>query len=280
MKTLYISDLDGTLLNPRARLSEFAVEALNRMKQSGLQFSPVNFTVATARTWESVRVVLADILPLPAPVVLMNGALVYDTRAGKFAKVEYIPENAVRELLRRVRADGQTGFLYSLREGRICPYHEPLERPILREFHDTRVKYYGKRFAQTDDLALHAGEPIVYFTTQDSYKNLEPLYLELRGMGGIDCALYTDSYLPGNWFLECFSRSASKYNAVRFLREQYGYDKVIGFGDNLNDLPLFAACDESYAVANAREELKAAATGVIGANVDDGVVKFLMEAAV
>jgi len=289
VKTLYISDLDSTLLDPRARLSAFAVQALNRMLRGGLQFSPVeftpvnltpvSFTVATARTWESVHVVLADILPLPVPVVLMNGALVYDTRADAFVRQAMMPEHAVRELLRRVRAYGQTGFLYSLQEGRICPYHEPLERPILREFHGTRVKYYGKRFVQTNDLALHAGEPIVYFTTQDSYETLEPLYRALRGMDEIDCTLYTDSYMPGNWFLECFSRAASKYNAVQFLRERYGYDKVVGFGDNLNDLPLFAACDESYAVANALEEVKAAATGVIGSNVDNGVVNFLLEAA-
>jgi Cof subfamily protein (haloacid dehalogenase superfamily) len=273
VKTLYISDLDGTLLDSRAALSEFAVEALNRMARAGLRFS-----AATARTWESTRVVLAPMLPLPAPAVLMNGALVYDTQAGAFVRQALLPEGDVLELLRHVKAHGQTGFLYSLREGCICPYHEPLERPVLRECHDTRVQYYGKRFAQTADLARHAGENIVYFTTQDSYENLEPLYRELQSMPEIGCELYTDSYRPGNWYLECFSRSASKYNAVMFLREQYGYEKVVGFGDNLNDLPLFAACDEAYAVANAREEVKAAATGVIGANVDDGVVKFLLEA--
>ncbi|MDR2687937.1 MAG: HAD family hydrolase, partial [Oscillospiraceae bacterium] len=65
--------------------------------------------------------------------------------------------------------------------------------------------------------------------------------------------------------------------AVRWLRERYGYEKIVGFGDNLNDIPLFRACDETYAVANAKEELKAMATGVIGSNAQDGVVRFLME---
>ena len=40
-------------------------------------------------------------------------------------------------------------------------------------------------------------------------------------------------------------------------------------------LPLFA--DESYAVQNAVGELKAAATGVIAPNGEDGVVRWLEE---
>ena len=64
---------------------------------------------------------------------------------------------------------------------------------------------------------------------------------------------------------------------MRFLREAYGYDSIVGFGDNLNDIPLFEACDRTYGVANAREALKAMATGVIGSNEEDGVIKFLME---
>lgn len=60
-----------------------------------------------------------------------------------------------------------------------------------------------------------------------------------------------------------------------WLREYIDVDKVIGFGDNLNDIPFFEACDESYAVANAREEVKQKATGIIGTNIEDGVIKQL-----
>jgi hydroxymethylpyrimidine pyrophosphatase-like HAD family hydrolase len=45
----------------------------------------------------------------------------------------------------------------------------------------------------------------------------------------------------------------------------------------LNDLPLFAACDECYAMANAAQEVKDRATAVIGSNDDDGVAKWLEE---
>jgi len=271
--TLYISDLDGTLLTPQANLSPFAAENLLRLLRGGLRFS-----VATARTWESSRHILRDILPLPVPIVLQNGALVFDTQTRSYVKKEIIPEPRVLELLRIVKAYGQAGFLYSIKDDHITPFHEDIsDRPVLQAFMAERVRIYGKRFTRVPDLAAHAGGEIVYLTIQGDYDELAPLRDAVEALPGIACVLYPDSYLPGNWYFECFSASATKYNAVRFLRERYGFDRVIGFGDNLNDLPLFAACDEAWAVSNAREELKARATGVIGANAEDGVVRFLME---
>ena len=49
------------------------------------------------------------------------------------------------------------------------------------------------------------------------------------------------------------------------------------FGDGKNDISMFRAADECYAVANAVEELKEIATGVILSNNEDGVAKWLEE---
>ena len=92
----------------------------------------------------------------------------------------------------------------------------------------------------------------------------------------MDCAFYLDVY-NGEWYLEVFSHKASKYNAVRFIREKYGFERVVAFGDNLNDLSMFEAADVKVAVGNAREELKAAADIVIGPNTEEGVARWLTE---
>ncbi|MDR2687990.1 MAG: HAD-IIB family hydrolase, partial [Oscillospiraceae bacterium] len=167
--TLYISDLDGTLLTPRANLSPFAVQTLLRLMRGGLLF-----TVATARTWQSTGVLLKDILPLPVPAVLLNGALVYDTRTDQYVKKAVLPGERVLELLRLVKSHGQTGFLYSIREGFIRPFHEDISgRPFLQAFLAARTGYYT--FTPTPDLALHAAEDIVYLTMQDTCGALAPL---------------------------------------------------------------------------------------------------------
>ena len=47
--------------------------------------------------------------------------------------------------------------------------------------------------------------------------------------------------------------------------------------NSINDLPMFRISDECYAVGNAVEELKHAATGVIGDNDSDSVARWLEE---
>ena len=51
---LFISDLDGTLLNGNAEVTEFTRDTLNRLMAKGL-----NFTAATARTLASAGKILA-----------------------------------------------------------------------------------------------------------------------------------------------------------------------------------------------------------------------------
>ena len=73
-----------------------------------------------------------------------------------------------------------------------------------------------------------------------------------------------------------YSKTASKYNAVNYIRDYCGFDRIIGFGDNFNDIPLLKACDEFYAVSNAVYELKEKLTGILVDNNSDGVAKFIV----
>ncbi len=52
-------------------------------------------------------------------------------------------------------------------------------------------------------------------------------------------------------------------------------EETMAFGDNNNDIGMMLCAGESYAVANAREEVKKAARHLTDRNVDDGVLKIL-----
>ena len=80
MKTLYITDLDGTLLHSDATLSEYEVAKIKEFYEKGVLFS-----VATARSMITGGQVLKGI-PLSAPAVLMNGVFVYDFTESKVIK--------------------------------------------------------------------------------------------------------------------------------------------------------------------------------------------------
>ena len=91
------------------------------------------------------------------------------------------------------------------------------------------------------------------------------------------CMLQQEVYDENCFWCELMPAQASKAQGVLRLKELLGCDRVVCFGDGLNDLPLFALSDESYAVQNAVEELKSAATGIIPSNREDGVAHFLEE---
>ena len=69
----------------------------------------------------------------------------------------------------------------------------------------------------------------------------------------------------------------SKARAVQDLARQLGADRIVVFGDNLNDLSMMAVADEAVAVANAFPEVKAAADVVIGPNSADSVAKYIRD---
>lgn len=271
-KTLYISDLDGTLLNQDKEVSEYTKTVINAFIAKGGHFS-----VATARTAASAGKILSG-LNMDVPVVLMNGAVVYDFREEKYIKTEMISNETAHHILDILYAHDITGFMYAIYKGRLVTYYENLEAKAMRDFHDERVQKYYKYFEQADSFKEKVIEnSVIYFTLIDEYEMLDIAYNSLKNQPDIDMILYKDIYDEKLWYLEIYSIQASKYNAVKYLREQGYYDRIIGFGDNHNDIPFLKACDEFYAVSNAVKELKALATAVIDSNIADGVAVCLSE---
>ena len=268
-KTLYISDLDGTLLNRDAELSEYAVSALNKMAADGIDFS-----VATARTLASAAKILAGV-KWRIPLVLMSGVLIYDMGLQQYVQVHALLPETVTAVIDTLRRYELTGFLYELNDGRFMVYYESLQQKPLRDFVEKRVARYYKTFQPIGSFYTISPEHIIYVTLLDTRERLLPVYDALAALPGLNCVFYNDTYNPELWYLEMFSEKVSKENGVIFLREKYGFERVIGFGDNLNDLPMFLACDVKVAVANAKEEVKAAADVICGTNEGDGVVKWV-----
>ena len=76
-KTLFVSDLDGTLMRGDETLSAYTVQAVNRLIEQGMAF-----TYATARSIESARVITGG-LRMKLPVITRNGAVLADNATGK-----------------------------------------------------------------------------------------------------------------------------------------------------------------------------------------------------
>ncbi len=85
--------------------------------------------------------------------------------------------------------------------------------------------------------------------------------------------------LAGLQWLDLVPNDASKGVAVEFLQKQYGISsqETMVFGDNCNDIPMFGKAHYSYAVRNARLDVKNQARYVCGSYEEDGVLAILKE---
>ncbi|SHM76389.1 Cof-type HAD-IIB family hydrolase [Ruminococcus flavefaciens] len=270
MKRLFITDLDGTLLSSDGSISVKTADIINKLTQSGMYF-----TFATARSVYSAKPLTAA-LGINVPCILMNGVSIYDLKADGYIANQYISTEASEKVIEAFKREKAEVFLYRFNEEVLTCYYTRVTTRVMQSFAEVRKNRYNKPYIQCADLMDAANERTVYYTALAEYERLLPVKLAVDGIDGVDCAFYEDTY-TGKWFLEVFSAAASKSNGLRYLRESYGFDEVVAFGDNLNDLPMFAQADIRIAVGNAREEIKAAADYVIGTNDEDGVARWLVD---
>ena len=269
MKTLYLSDLDGTLLHPNIDLSRRTIDILNECINQGMLFS-----VATARSIASVKPILKEV-NVTIPVILMNGVCIYDLMKNEYIKIETIPRNSITKLMEVICEHKLKGFAYTIKNGIMSTYYEDLSTPALKNFYQERVDLYQKRFTQIDNFVDLSEEPLIYFSLLDHYEKLEHIYNTIKEIPDLNCVFYKDNYSPDLWYLETYNKTASKYHGVQFLRSYLKPDRIVCFGDNHNDLPLFEASDYRIAVGNAVTDLKAKADQIIGCNYEDGVALWL-----
>lgn len=266
MKTLYISDLDGTLLNSKCEITRFTADTINSLVGGGILFS-----FATARSLSTALKVTKGI-DCRLPMIIYNGAFIAEHKSGKTLLSNYF-YGGETEILPALLDAGISPIVYSVQDGveKFSYVFDDLT-PAAAEF----VK--SRRGDSRNNPVLSKNElqngRIFYFTCIGSEEKLLPLYKKFSEK--YRCVYSKDIYTGAQW-LEIMPKGATKANSALKLKKMLGCDSIVAFGDSENDLDLFAAADECYAVENAVPELKERATAVIGSNNDDAVAKFLLK---
>ncbi len=268
MKTLFVSDLDGTLLNKQARLTPQSAGTIRNLIRQGMLF-----TVATARSQSAIGFLRE--LDIMIPSIHLNGVLMYDYRSKRYIDCVPMEVSTAREIIRILKSFDRMSFMY--RFDRDCGIHvsfEKLSNEVERNFFEVRKNSDYKSFCQTEHITVGEDDKIIYFTMVDAYQRLLPIYQAIQALPEAKATLYRDNYTE-YYFLEVFSSRATKAAGVMKLKKMLGADRVVAFGDNLNDLEMLHLSDYGIAVADAVEEVRQQADLVIGASDDDGVADYL-----
>lgn len=274
MKTLYVTDLDGTLLNTHETISEYSKEVINKLVEEGMLF-----TYATARSSISAAVA-AKGLSTKVPIIAFNGAFIINPANGEILLSSFFTEEQ-KTYFKNIFLENQVSpLVYAYVNGiEKVTWRTVTENDGIRDY--LRRRKGDKRMNPlTEERAgeLYLGDTF-YYTCIGSREELLPVYEALKDNEEVNCLFHPEIYREEYW-CEILPKKATKANAILELKKLWDCDRVVSFGDAVNDIPMFEISDECYAVENAVEELKKVATGIIESNENDGVAKWLLENAV
>ena len=222
MRTLYVTDLDGTLLHSNERTSEFTNSTINSLAEKGLLF-----TYATARSFHTSYRTVAG-LKLCHPIVTYNGAAITDPKDGSFLATNTFGDD-IRSTLSELFSCDFDAFVDGKETFTLLPSKS--SRGLL-DFDAPRHHDPRRRVAE-DVSQLWEGE-IYNVTCIGEAEKLLPFYEKYRD--SYRCLYQLDMYSGEPW-LEFLPNDSTKANALRQLKQFLPYDKLVVFGDGINDSP-------------------------------------------
>lgn len=271
-KTLFVTDLDGTLLNSDMALSDRTVELLNEVIDKG-----VNFTFASARSWNSAYPLL-ERLNLKVPAVTYNGAFIVDPADGSTI-TSHVFEKPEIDFLKNCFADAEIyPLVYAEIDGESrVSWIVGKETSGIQKYIEGRKG--DQRLRPVDNFEDLVKGDVFYFTAIGAESYLKHLEKDLRESNRFQTTFQADVYIKDEFWLEIMHADATKAKGVNALKKLLGMEKIICFGDNINDIPMFKIADEGYAVENAHPRLTELATGKVKNCNNDGVASFIYQYA-
>jgi len=250
-----VSDLDGTLLSEENELEEEVIHAVEAFRAIGGRF-----TIATGRPLITALPII-DKLNIDLPVILCNGAAI--AKNGQIVEQNNFRVTEVMDLLVEGHRQGLTILIFC--QSAIFTFQHTTEA---RQYeHKERIKCTVVSAQQVRGLDKRADKVILMGDIRISLA----LWHRYEGLLGDRIDVYQSEYN----YLELVAKHCSKGSAVSSVAELLGINRehIMTIGNEMNDLPMYAASAIGVAVANGRMELKEAADYVCRQTYGQGVAE-------
>ncbi len=259
-KTIVLSDMDGTLLNSKKQINDIDRKAIEKFTSLGGKF-----TVATGRTIQTFKR-YQRMLELQMPVIMYNGAMIYDYSAEKVLYSQSLPEIS-REITAEVmnfmpecggevlRTDGTYVFSNNKYE----------------QLH-TDLCGIEPEYMEVNEIPDGDWLKVLFALAPERISLLED---KIYRLGYYE---YADFVRSADIFLEMLPKGISKGSALNEYRKLDGMKDFtfIAVGDFDNDIEMIQSADIGVCPANAEESVRSISDIVLNSTNDEGAVAELI----
>ncbi len=257
MIKLIVTDIDGTLVPDGSNtVNPKLYDQILRLRAAGIQFA-----AASGRQWHSIERLFE---PVKEKIFYISDNGAYVGCCGRNLFLTPIDRQAAMEMVEDVRKCPELDIMLS---GPDVVYMETDNQEFIRWM----VESYRFEVKQVPDLTKVDDE----FIKISVYKKhgIEEAGRAIREK-------YQDRLkitISGDMWMDCMNPKVNKGQAVRQIQEDLEIlpEETMAFGDQMNDLEMLNRAYYSFAIGNARPEIKAAARFQADTNVNDGVLKIL-----
>ena len=243
---LFCSDFDGTLFTD-GKISDEDAEAIKYFQSHGGAF-----TLCTGRMPFVLDEKGITSVSLNAPVVCMNGAMIYDTEKNEILYEDIMPPD-VTEVIFRICDTTST-------VRHICI-------PASNDLNKSPMIMLDQRDKIAETIRIGAYKVVFFLDSKDDEKTLRHVMSITPSKFGV-----SRSWSAG---IEIQNASNSKGLSARKLCGMLGRHTLICAGDYENDISMLREADIGFAVANACPALKAAADRITNNSVGGAIAEII-----
>ena len=258
-------DLDGTLLSEKKELLPYTMDVLRRALDAGIVV-----LVATGRPWMGVPEELRK-FPGMRYALTSNGARIIDTDTGEILEEHLLPPELAKktleicgkyDTLQEVYFDGQ-GYAEADKMAHVEKYHR---NPNMWKYFRTTRKPVEDLFGMIDRENRGLDKVQALFADMEERKKAWKDLEAVRGLELVGSLKYN---------IEINAAGVNKGTGLVRLGKLLGIkrEEIMACGDGDNDTVMLSEVGFGVAMANAEEQVKAAADYITESNDEEGAAK-------
>ncbi|MEN8078881.1 HAD family hydrolase [Clostridioides difficile] len=254
---LLVSDMDGTLLNSKGKLSEENKRAIEYFVDNGGEF-----TLATGRMLPSIKRHIHK-MKVTLPVIMYNGTKVYDFKNDQVVWETFLEEER-KEIVKVVNE---------------------INKNVGIEIYSDETVYIYQSCSRTERFSK-LGYDVIYNVDDSIWNKKWTKVLIVGEKEEVDCVeeylkdSYEDNYIvrSSEVYLEVIPKNISKGQALKELMTHKNMEgfTVISVGDNMNDVELLEEAHYGFCIKNGSEELKKKSKYIAPSN-DENPIEFIVK---